>query len=283
MNKRENSKAPLAQVESKSAASIIASPDVDAGYDDGRRLFEAGMALAALYKCQEAIDYYTRSINACKNPAPYINRANLLSKRIRHYEAMQDLLEAQRLDLVQGKEFSTQIDHELKLAHRLTQNYQNGVRETLVKPSESNNRRGIAEAILQESFGIRPMAWDHNAFDHQLIEFHFFNEIDNIIKFEEMATYPEVEQWLAEYSSEFILMKADSCPDIKAYKLMEVQLHTRLCSYEENDMRLLRRHMLYSIHCMLMIRDFGGFWDALNSECRGVTKEAEEFLANISR
>lgn|GEM_PF-994609 len=248
----------------------------DGGYKEGRRLFEEGMAFALQYKSREAIDCYTRSIEVCENPAPYINRANLLSKRIRHYEAMQDLLVAQRLDF--ASEFSDEIERELEIVSALTKNYRNGVRETLVKPSEVEDPRAIAEAILRESFGLKRFAWE-NAIFGPLIEFHFFNELDNIAKFDDLNGYPEVERWLKEYPAEFIAMKVESCPDFDAYRKAEFALHTHLCSYDERDMQPLRRHVLYDIHRKLMTRDFGGFWDALSSECRGITKEAEEFMA----
>jgi hypothetical protein len=66
----------------------------DDGRKEGKRLFELGMMYASQYKSSEAIKYYTLSIEAYQNPAPYVNRANLLGKRIRHYEALQDLLRA---------------------------------------------------------------------------------------------------------------------------------------------------------------------------------------------
>lgn len=236
------------------------------------------MASALAYKCQEAIEYYSRSIKAHENPAPYINRANLLSKRIRHHEAVQDLLMAKRLDLAQ--EFTAQIDYELDIAYALTQNYRNGVRETLAKPSDSHVCRDIAEAILQASFDIAPLAWEYGTFDHSLLEFHFFNELDNIVKFDVLSGYPEVGGWLADYPEHFILMKAGSCPNVGAYRSVEARLHTHLCTYDEPDMRLIRRHLLYRIHCSLMARDFGELWDALDSNCRGVTKEAETIMAS---
>lgn len=269
-------KADAGEHEVQPAAMEAMPPQGD--YEQGRILFEAGMVSALAYKCQEAIEYYSQSIKAYENPAPYINRANLLSKRIRHHEALQDLLMAKRLDLAQ--EFSAQIDHELNIVYALTQNYQNGVRETLAKPSGSNGCRDIAEALLQASFEIPPLAWEYGTFDHSLLEFHFFNELDNIVKFDALSGYPEVGDWLANYPEHFILMKAGSCPDLVAYRSVEARLHTHLCTYDEADMRLVRRHMLYRIHCQLMARDFGGFWDALDSECRGVTKEAETSIAS---
>lgn len=273
---RERSKADVGELEVQPAAVEATPPKSD--YERGRVLFEAGMASARAYKCQEAIEYYSQSLMAYENPAPYINRANLLSKRIRHYEAMQDLLMAKRLDL--AWEFSAQIDSELNVVYGLTQNYRNGVRETLANPAGSHDCQGIAEAILQASFGITALEWDYGTFDQGLLEFHFFNELDNVVKFDELSGYPEVCDWLAKYPESFILKKVSSCPDHHKYSSVEALLHTHLCTYDEPNMRLVRRHMLYCIHRVLMTRDFGGFWDTLDSECRGLTKEAEVFVAN---
>lgn len=75
-------------------------------YAEGQRLFEQGMKAATDFRSNEAIDYYTRSIEARANPSPFINRANLLMKRIRYREALSDLIEAKRLDDQQGREFT---------------------------------------------------------------------------------------------------------------------------------------------------------------------------------
>jgi hypothetical protein len=254
----------------------VAGEDED--HEEGRRLFEAGMNAAMEFKCQEAIDFYTRSIEASGNPAPYINRANLLSKRIRHYEAMQDLRAAQLLDI--AGEFSAQVRHELKAAQALTLNYRNGMRERLLADFDENDHRRIATAITRAAFGVKHGAYS-NGNVSELVEYHFFNELDNIVKFENLKDYPEAEQWLADYPLEFVATKVDSCPDVEAYQKAEFGIHLLLCCYDEGDMRLLRRSMLYDIHRNLMVRDFGPLWDALNSECRGVTKEAEEFKAKM--
>lgn len=37
--------------------------------------------------------------------------------------------------------------------------------------------------------------------------------------------------------------------------------------------------MIYEIGCKLMQRDFGDFWNALSSECEGITLEAVEFIS----
>jgi tetratricopeptide (TPR) repeat protein len=250
-------------------------------YEEGQKLFELGMVYATQYKTSKAIEYYTKSIDACKNPAPYINRANLLSKRIRYYEALQDLLEARRLDVAQGNEFSQVLKREIALTEAISDNYNSGMREKLIADYNENGGDYVGERILCVSFGVSNLQWEYNSFNTPLIEYHFFNELDNIIKFEDLDLYPEVEDFVdgpESYPKDFIEYKVNNCPDEKAYKSAEMTLHSFLCSYDEEEMRYIRRNMIYEIHRKLMARDFGDFFDALDSDCRGITKEAEDFI-----
>ena len=56
------------------------------GYDEGQRLFNLGAAAAGRERFREAFVFYSKSISACPNPAPYLNRARILVKKIRHKE-----------------------------------------------------------------------------------------------------------------------------------------------------------------------------------------------------
>jgi len=249
-------------------------------YEEAKRLFELGMICASQYRCSEAIEYYSKSIIVHNNPAPYINRANILGKRVRHYEALQDLLEAKRLDQEQGNEFSTQIDRELILTKLVTQNYTNGVREKLIADLKERGHGYVSERIVCSSFNISPSQWEHNTFKRNLIEYHFFNEIDNIAKFDERDSYPESSEALESYPDEFIQMKIAASPDYATYRDSEILLHSLLCSYDERDMQRLRNSIIYKVHCKLLDRDYGGLWMSLSSDCEGVTREAADFIAS---
>ncbi len=251
------------------------------GYEEGWKLFELGMAYASRFECSKAIDYYNRSIAICKNPAPYINRANLLGKRIRYHEALQDLKEARRLDATQGKEFTGEIQRELAVAELVTSNYRNGIREKLLADLEQNDKKYIAARIFCASFDISSLQWEHNSFRSPLVEYHFFNDLDNVIKFDELSSYPEVEEFQQEYPAEFIEHKSSKCPDAAKYREAELKLHSFLCSYQEEDMQYLRRRIIYDIHCKLMERDYGPFWMSMSSDCPGVTKEAADFMSRL--
>ncbi|MBK9004545.1 MAG: hypothetical protein IPM67_13980 [Sphingomonadales bacterium] len=251
--------------------------------EEGQKLFEEGMRHASNFDCLKAIDCYTRSIAASPNPAPYINRANLLSKRLRYREALSDLSEALRLDRRQSNEFAQVLDVEISKAEIVCDNYHNGMRQKLLadyreKKGAHGGVLGIARRILCSSFGITSSQWDYKTFNRPLIEFHFFNDLDNIAKFEEVELYPEVEEYLDLYPKSFINIKVDNCPDDKAYLKSEILLHSFLCCYDPDDMRHLRRIMLYDIHSHLLAIDFGDLYDSLLSECKGVIREAEIFL-----
>ncbi|WP_142627960.1 hypothetical protein [Rhizobium sp. P007] len=247
--------------------------------EEGKRLFELGMKSAVEFRSNEALDYYAKSIAASENPSPYINRANLLGKRIRHFEAMQDLLRAQKIDLAQGKQFQSVIARELAWNKVLTHNYTNGVAQKLVVDLKDKGASFVAERIVCTSFGIPQIRWEHGHGATPLIEFHLFNDLDNILKFDEISRYPEAQELVEMYPATFIEMKVDNCPDMQAYKDAETKLHAFLCSYPEGDMIRIRRHMVYEIHKQLLVRDFDEMFDALDSDCEGVIKEAEPYLS----
>jgi hypothetical protein len=247
--------------------------------EEGKRLFELGMKSAVQFRSNEALDYYAKSIEASDNPSPYINRANLLGKRIRHYEARQDLLTAQKLDLAQGKQFQDILRYEIAKSSVVTINYTNGVAQRLVADLKEKGASFVADRIVCTSFGIPQIQWDHGRGATPLIEFHLFNDLDNIVKFDDISRYPEAQELVDIYPAAFIEMKVEKCPDLQGYEDAEMKLHNFLCSYPEEDMVLLRRHTHYEIHQRLLVRDFGEMFDALNSDCEGVIKEAEPYLS----
>jgi len=247
--------------------------------EEGKRLFELGMNSASEFRSNEALNYYTKSIEASENPSPYINRANLLGKRIRHLEALQDLLLAQRIDLMQGKQFQSIIAQELARNSILTSNYVNGIAQKLVADLKEKGERFVAARILCTSFGIPQIQWDHGLCNNtKMLEFHLFNDLDNIMKFDDIERYPEAQELIDIYPITFIEMKVNNCPNLRSYETAETKLHNFLCSYPEEDMVYLRRNMHYDIHEKLIRRDFGDRFDARYSECLGVIKEAEPYL-----
>lgn len=250
-------------------------------YEEGQKLFELGMMYASQYRCSEAIKYYTLSIQAHENPAPYINRANVLGKRIRHFEALQDILAAKRIDGKGNSQFSSEIARELALERALTHNYSSGLRGQLINDLEANGEEYVATRIICASFDISPSKWEHSALDNTFLEYHFFNEIDNIGKFDDLEKYPEAKELLELYPAEFISHKVHliSRADLETYQLQQHKLHAFLCSYDEGDMQRLRRRIMYRIEGKLLSRDFGWNWNTLNSECEGITLEAAKFIA----
>ncbi|QQR39001.1 hypothetical protein [Devosia rhizoryzae] len=247
--------------------------------EQGEKLFKLGMKAAVEFRSNEAINYYSQSIAASPNPSPYMNRANLLGKRVRHYEALQDLLQAQKLDRAQGKQFGPILDFEIARTSVMTSSYTNGLREKLIADLKEKGPQYVAQRLLSVSFNIPEIRWDYGVVAEPMIEFHFFNELDNIIKFDDLALYPEVAEFAEMYPAKFIDLKLEQCPDLDAYQQQEVVLHGFLCSYPQDQMVRLRRSMLYQIHEQLLTRDFGALHMSLTSECNGIIKEAEEFIS----
>lgn len=248
------------------------------GYDEGWKLFELGMAHASRYECEKALGYYARSISICKNPAPYINRANILCKRIRYHEALQDLLEAQRLDKAQANEFSDVLRREIATAEAVTNLYRNGVRAKLLNDFEDNGEDYVVGKIYCASFGFHHEAWKARFVLPTFAEFHFFNELDNVKKFDRLDLYPEVSEYLDLYPEEFIDQKVANCPDDEAYRKAELTLHSFLCVYDEKTMIRLRRVMLYGLHERLLDNDYPGVLGSFSDPRPSVIKEAHCFV-----
>jgi tetratricopeptide (TPR) repeat protein len=247
----------------------------DASHVEGQRLFELGMTCAAQFKTTQAIDYYTRSIAINPNPAPYINRANLLSKQIRHYEALQDLYAAKRLDV--AREFVREIEREIARAEVMTRLYRDGTREKLISDLEHNSAEYVAERIFCTTFGISAAQWSYRTFDWKLVEYHFFNELDNLVKFEEKTKYESsFTQYIDLFPAEFVDLKVRNCPDVAAYTKAETLLNSFLCSYPEPEMRQLRGGIIYKIHNGMMHRDYDLSEYAFGN---GLTREAAEYVA----
>lgn len=244
---------------------------------EGKRLFEIGMQHASKYECSKAIEFYTESIAMSPNPAPYMNRAHLLTKRLRYREALADLLEAQRLDQLQGNEFVKKLSIEIPIAEIITANYDNEIRDQLIDDLKQSNNRDVAGKIFCSSFGISYNCWKGGTFGQRrpIAEFHFFSEIDNIAKFEELSFFPEVEEFMDLYGDSFIEMKIRKCPDPIVYTKSERTLHSFMCCYDLKDMRYIRRSMLYHLHEILLWMDYED--RSLSGDCRGRIREAEEF------
>lgn len=70
--------------------------------------------------------------------------------------------------------------------------------------------------------------------------------------------------------------------DFAAYSHSEALLNMFLCSYDEPDMRQLRRLMLYDIHEYLLRRDYGDqLWSMTNPQPE-VVQSAADFLSQES-
>ena len=246
------------------------SPQNPEGYAEGKRLFDLGVAAAAQEHFHDAFLLYSASIKACPNPAPYLNRARVLVKKIRHKEALDDLWQALRLDQEQSQEMISEIEADIQEVSPYVENYRNGTREKLVEDFRAHNEsfsdlRYVAQRIWGVTF--RGAGSEYEPYRHPLSEYHFFNELDNVARFEDPDVYPEAKELLALYPAKFIAQKVNGPVDFEAYSHSESLLNIFLCSYDEPDMRQLRRLMLYDIHEYLLRRDYGDqLWSFTNPQ-----------------
>lgn len=261
------------------------SPQKPEGYAEGQRLFDLGVAAAAQEHFHDAFLLYSASIEACPNPAPYLNRARVLVKKIRHKEALDDLWQALRLDQEQNQEMISEIEADIKEVSPYVENYRNGTREKLVEDFRAHNElfsdlRYVAQRIWGVTF--RGAGSEYEPYRHPLSEYHFFNELDNVARFEDPDVYPEAKEFLALYPAKFIAQKVNGPVDFAAYSHSEALLNMFLCSYDEPDMRQLRRLMLYDIHEYLLRRDYGDqLWSMTNPQPE-VVQSAADFLSQES-
>lgn len=247
-------------------------------YAEGKELFDLGVEAANKGNFKLALEYYSKSIEVCDNPAAYLNRARILFKKIRYNEGLNDLQKAKHFDSVQANEFSDQIAREINAAQFYTENYRNGVRDRLLTDYEAQNDiRFIGRRIFCVSFKVQHTGSEHSTYNSPLVEYHFFNELDNVRMFENIKNYPEVEEFLQAYPNDFIQKKLEAPTDHEAYEQAEKILHSFLCSYEEKEMRYIRRSIIYDIHSNLMDKEYGVL-RPMGEFCPEVTNEAYEYL-----
>ena len=249
-------------------------------YREGQRLFDLGKQHGLRFEIDKALEYFDKSYEVHKYPAPLVDRGHIKMMRLRHFEAMHDLLEAQRLDAKIGNKFKHEIMPRLSKLAITTEPYRNGMRDKLIADLRQNGRGYVAQRILLTCFKVKPEQWEFARRAPPLMKFHFFNELDNVAKFETPGSHPEIEKYIQLYPRAYIDEQMRRCPDEQEYFAAEAQLHTFLCSYEEQDMRKIRSDMLYLIHSALMAEDYGlGAFSILSDEdTHGVIREAHEYL-----
>lgn len=138
----------------------------------------------------------------------------------------------------------------------------------------------LAEAILQNAFNINRYAWMDANFDTRLIEYHFFTEIYEIsLSEEELNKLPEAREYLELFPLDFIEIKVKEATYNFNYAQCRLAFYALLQKQPEKEQLYIRRSAIYRMHNTLMIRDFGGLFDSFGSECEGLTKEAEAFIA----
>lgn len=228
------------------------------GQSEGQRLFELGKSHGARFELDTALKYFDQSYALYNHPAPLMNRAHIKMMRLRHFEALNDLLEAQKIDTkFFGGEFSHEIAPLLEKLNITTRFYKDGTRSKLLADLKQNGRGHVAKRILLTCFKIDPDQWEFASRANSLMKFHFFNELDNVGKFESPGTYPEVETYIQLYPDSFVQQQVNTCPNESAYFTAETQLQGFLCSYEKHDMANIRSDLLYLIHDALMTEDYG--------------------------
>ena len=108
------------------------------------------------------------------------------------------------------------------------------------------------------------------------MEFFFFNELDNIKKFDDVELFPNIQWELDSYPADFVQLKISTAP--ASYFLAETKMYSLLCPHEDRDRYLVRDRILYIIHEYLMDLDYQGLQYTLDSDSLGVVREAHKYL-----
>lgn len=249
-----------------------------ASYSEGMRLFNIAKYHASRFETDKALEFFDKSFEINKRPEPLVDRAHIKALRIRHYEAYIDLLEAKRLDEMHGKACEDEILRRLAKLSITTHLYKDDTREQLIADLRTNGRKHAASRILCTCFKIDPEQWRADLPPATpMLKYHFFNEVDNIAKFDSRGSYPDIDRYIDLYPGAFIEATVRLCPNAQEYLNSEVRLQTFLCSYEEQDMRNVRSDMLYLIHSALMWADYGHEYYMIGSD-NHIIREALEYL-----
>lgn len=231
------------------------TPAQDGRYAAGERLYELGLEHANRWESDKALEYFDLAYAANPHPAPLIDRAHIKLMRLRHYEALQDVLVAQQIDSKTGNEFAHHIRAQLEKLRVTTETYRNGLRNNLIEDLRQNNRGYVAEKILTTCFECDRQHLSLGLNPWPLARFHFFNELDTISKFDSPGSYPEIEEYIGAYPGGYVAEQVENCPDTEKYLSIETKLQTFLCAYEEQDMRNIRSDLLYMIRSVLWINE----------------------------
>ncbi|MDH0728113.1 hypothetical protein N5D27_16555 [Stutzerimonas stutzeri] len=147
----------------------------------------------------------------------------------------------------------------------------------------ASSSREIAESIIQNALGIHPLAWEYDNFSVRPVEYLFFAEIYDISLSEnDLAVHPEAREFLELFPLDFIETKLSAVANSQDHMdllMRRAKYYSLLDESPEEERLYLRRSAIYQMHCALMKRDFGDFYDSLSSDCNGLTKEAEEFIS----
>jgi len=132
----------------------------------------------------------------------------------------------------------------------------------------------LAKAIICEAFGIDPIQWEYNSFDRRWVENYLFLELHHVLTSGEANLYPEAAELLELYSEDFILEKCRRDAADMDFIMARMKVVHHLKSLDSEGQCLTRRHMIYGIHERLLAKDYGDFYNALDSDCEGVIREA---------
>lgn len=240
------------------------TPSLVQGYDEAQKLCDAGQRLFAEGKYTHAFYAFTDALEKHEISIAYSMRAEIYAHRIRHYEALQDLLKAESISDTSSQKIKGNLQSNIEICTVLCHAYGSNLRNELINEVRGLDKAVLPHRLLSSWLDIDVQRWWEGDFDHALLEHYYFRELHSITTFDEFEHYQEVLILADRYPAGFIEGKAGACPNEKAFKVMKMKSESLLCSLDEQHMYDVRTAVIVAAHEKLMVRDSGAAGKAVN-------------------
>lgn len=242
------------------------TPSLVSGHDEAYKLCESGQKLFALGKYNQAFHVFSESLEKYESSTAYYMRAIIYAHRLRHYEALQDLLMAESINDTSSHKIKTNLNSNIEICEILCHAYESDLRHEIISEIKSLDATILPHKLLTSWLGIDAQSWFDGTFDHKLLEHYYFNELYSISTFDEFEHYQDASKIADLYPENFLKEKAEACVNEKEFKPIKIKSESLLCTLETHDMYEIRTAVIIAAHEKLMLRDYGDVWNSPDSK-----------------
>ena len=257
------------------------TPSLVDGYSESHTLCESGQRLFAQGKYTQAFNAFSESIEKYDSSIAYYMRAIIYAHRLRHYEALQDLLMAKSTNDTSNHKIKANLDSNIAICEILCHAYESNLRNEIIREVKDLDTTVLPHKLLTSWIGIDARSWSNGDFDYKLLEHYYYNELYSIITFEEFENYQDATIIADMYPSNFLKEKAESSLSEKHFKPIKIKSESLLCTLDIHDMYEIRTATIEAAHERLMLRDYGNSWNSSEFDAKEITIEAEDYNKRI--